>query len=61
MEAEWSLFPIIKEIDKERLLCPGAPQGPASYQNPEVNVKGKLLDCHQFTKTYFTESQFSKY
>ena len=33
-EAQWSLFPVIKEMgDTERLLCPGAPQGPAPYQS----------------------------
>ena len=33
MGAEWSLFPVIKEMeDTERLLCPGAPQGHAWFQ-----------------------------
>ena len=32
MEAERSLFPIIKEMgDTGRFLCPGAPQGPSLY------------------------------
>ena len=33
MEAKWNLFPVIKKRgDPERLLCPGASQGPAWYQ-----------------------------
>ena len=33
MEAEISLFPLMKKRgDTERLLCPGASQGPAQFQ-----------------------------
>ena len=33
MEAEWELFPAIKEMGEAKALYPGALQGPAWYQN----------------------------
>ena len=42
MDAERSLLPIIKEMeDTKRLLCPGAPQGPAQYMILGTKMKGK--------------------
>ena len=48
MEAEWSLFPVIKEVgDTGRLLCSGAPQGPAQYQDCGQRV---LTSCYRMNK-----------
>ena len=47
MEAEWSLFPVIKEMgDTERILCPGAPQSPAWYQQGARETKMETGNCN---------------
>ena len=49
MEAERSLFPVIKEMgDTGRLLCPGAPQGPAQYQDVGQRVQTSSYRITQF-------------
>ena len=48
MEAEWSSFPVIKEMGGTgRLLCSGAPQGPAQYQDGGQRV---LTSCYRMNK-----------
>ena len=33
MEAEWSLFPVVKNCGHRKDLCPGAPQSPAGFHH----------------------------